>query len=861
MNGVGGVKSVKFNTRSRAILADSWDRSYDLRNWVVPDLEDKPLSLHAERLRLSLIWWSESLPHHMHPVYGPNEIMTRCLHEGPSFAEELSDAWKYGFRLFLGDWSALVPPKADSFAPVRFFEEVFPASLLIPFEMEDPEDWRLGLQYKPQSNHFPVDDFKAVVRKNLREGVTLVSPDEFDVSEFARNTKTWVSLTGRNITRTEYLHKHRSPVLTSRWEFKYSPVQKNAEEFRCSVIASPDTLFTMNLAMRQLNQINKSKIDKMGLTDTSWLPVWLSGSYTFLMVDQKKCGITFSKDLMRETLDAILEVYPKSALSYVRDALDNHTLYVNGQTFHPKRGFGLGMVNELVSFSMACLMELFFNQYPRPYQGLVFNDDQVIRVPFEESPENAYTYFLDWEMFMESAGLEVHPGKSFYAHGAGVFLEEYGHRSDFCCRKEGKFAMNILYALMAPCISVAKSYVADLSLLEGSDSEEFQSCLEFLINRVGYEFTYDEVNYPFPIGWTIHRRSGTYTLFEELLEETVYQERFINVVAVGNPPRIHEKELEPPTGKWGGPWFNGLKGQDSRLKWLRSIKRYQEKRLKAFSDTKHTSCLYTVFTNYLSTFPKNWIVDIDLNPLIKSEIQLPPRILYRIGCEWNQEEPDLALDPVRSEDTFMMYFNTHDELRKVISLARVFGMDKAIYLASMPDLDEAELRFLPPLASNPTTVGMLGKEVFLFSKQEIDDIVRPPLEGSTIEWYLAVAKFLKDNRITKSRDLIIRALWDLWIELYPELHPDNVPDPPCEEAEESDLAAQLLSDKEAANLKQYMLWMVSALGVARGDHPTAESIAAEQEQADEWLALNDAATNWDSSAVEATYEGCDSLFD
>jgi hypothetical protein len=75
------------------------------------------------------------------------------------------------------------------------------------------------------------------------------------------------------------------------------------------------------------------------------------------MSDQKKCGITFPLQLVEVLIEELERMYPEVDLRHWRGFL-NAYVYIDGEGAKIRNGLGIGMGNEIVSFLVSCIFEL-----------------------------------------------------------------------------------------------------------------------------------------------------------------------------------------------------------------------------------------------------------------------------------------------------------------------------------------------------------------------------------------------------------------------------------------------------------------------------------------------------------------------
>jgi hypothetical protein len=535
----------------------SLNLSQPLKAWTVPSLKDKYFEAHLHRLRATLLWW-ETLP--IKKVISSTLIIYRNINEGPSFAEDMDDMIKYNFRwrtnsciTFSENWD--VPLLLDD---VRGIDAFFSPHHLIPFRIPENDDIYLTLQEPPQVSEELLANFKSFVKTRIKNNVK-EQPflDDLDRLELLGSQKTFDTHLNKTVSRSNQRLGNPSLKLTDEFIFKYSFIQKTPAEARAAVVTTQETLNTMRLMKKQLEAVRNCESDMMGCKDFSWLPNWLSSMFDmYLMSDQRKCGLTFSRPLINTVLDALIEMYPDwEGFQLGKKGVNNMKVLLPDGKFHKQtNGVNLGMLNEYVSFTMGCLVEYWIEEqgYEDIADALMYNDDQIIRF----KPNDAITFTLtdqieigqSWDKCMESFGLSVHKKKPFWSR-RGVFLEVYGSPETpaFTTVKRAQNVGNVFWALMMANITQAKEFTAGLfDALDERYLEDAYEALQDVIRIWGYEFSPHESKLSFPIGWVRSRNEeGLQLALEEAFNfpsDKSYSS-LVNVLTVPRPNRYNKETL------------------------------------------------------------------------------------------------------------------------------------------------------------------------------------------------------------------------------------------------------------------------------------------------------------------------------
>jgi hypothetical protein len=514
IKGCRSVKEVTWNNETDFIESDTieWPHSEldkvekslpvsgTLKGWSVPTLKDKLLETNLWRLKETLLYW-ESIP--IRKVLDSARIIRRNLMEGPSFADEMDDQIKYTLRFktttcvtYTENWDISVREDA------RGIDSFFPPCHLLPFRRPESKDIDLIFQEPPEIQNDLYLTFKDNCRKYLKSGVELPFLDDLDRINLFGGSKTFDPPTGKSQTRSSQRLKNPGLELTDRFEFKYCFVQKTPAEDRAAVIASQKTLNTLTLLKKSLEAVRECPADCMPIKDFSWVGSWLSKrGCQYLMSDQKKCGLTFPRKLIKGLFEVLSEMYPGSIWDKGIVALDNtYVLLKDGSWKKQTCGTNLGMMNEYVSFITSVLVSSWIEEEGiEDVTPLMYNDDQIIR--FESDfrtgslPDRIDTG-LSWDEYMRAHGLSVHVKKPYWSK-AGVFLEIYGYdqSNPYNCKKKAQYIGNLFWSMLSSTVIEAKQFVSGVIGSLPQDYIEYaDEAIPRIVNLFPYEFFSGEEN-------------------------------------------------------------------------------------------------------------------------------------------------------------------------------------------------------------------------------------------------------------------------------------------------------------------------------------------------------------------------------
>jgi hypothetical protein len=518
-----GADTFQFPHAETQKLLEGLSRVRNLEEWTIPSLKDKSFEAEIFRLKTTLIWWY-NLPGDKY--LDPLTIMMRNLCSGPAFAESLDEALKYSFRISEGlAFNCNFEEYPDSAMPCWGFDYFFSPNHLIPYRAPAGDDWKLVLNNPPEVSDSNLKKLKEVIRDHINEVPKLPQLDDLDRLALQTGTKMLDDKNNR-VYNFAYRGPRGTPLETTKY-FRYQRlfVYKTPAESRECFVPDEKTRNSLLLIKKQAALILDGVGDDIQNRDFSDLKEWLTGygnSY-YIMSDQKKCGLTFPLTLVKCFLEVLHELYPNEDLSHWDGYLNAQVTLDGKEWFKINNGTGLGMANELTSFLVSCVHELWKSEhYPEvKLQSRFYNDDQVIRYnhkDFVNSPVDFLDYMVtDWNEWMAVFGMTTHAKKP-YVSRRGCYLEIYGddYATKFCSKKVCQYIGCLFHALTCTNIVQSKEYVANVIDCIGDDYHfEAQQALDMIIPLIGYEFYQGEVELPFEMG-------GWFRQYEDDLNQALY---------------------------------------------------------------------------------------------------------------------------------------------------------------------------------------------------------------------------------------------------------------------------------------------------------------------------------------------------
>jgi hypothetical protein len=248
----------------------------------------------------------------------------------------------------------------------------------------------------------------------------------------------------------------------------------------------------------------------------------LSTSIAYLMTDIKKCGLTFPRMIFEIVGEELL----RQNISVGEDiiSLARGTVHYQNKVYNPKRGSGLGNLNEVVTLAQ-CIMGDMLKKAGLIENAIFFNDDSVLTL--EASDNLRLPRVLT---FYTKMGLIMNFEKSFYSK-FNVFCEDYN-------AGEYDFSKRHLRVLQC-CTLLETNYLWERKKKFSSiirDLDIFNEGEFSVDNR--FEFHKFESILPLALGgWKNTSRGGINILLDYVLEPQKY---------LG----VHDRSLIPLMNRW-----------------------------------------------------------------------------------------------------------------------------------------------------------------------------------------------------------------------------------------------------------------------------------------------------------------------
>lgn len=240
--------------------------------------------------------------------------------------------------------------------------------------------------------------------------------------------------------------------------------------------------------------------------------------------DYKKSALTFSHELLKVIRKILIEKYPDiKDLEYLDVYLDQE-IKDGDEILRPKRGFPLGMANNLYTLVSIIATQILRTRLPEEIEleFLAGNDDSTTHVHVVDdamSYSQAYHDVFQGDLEVhEDLDLILNEKKIFCAFDT-VFFEEYSH-ADFK-NKESLFYSGIGAIRLCETIAEAKEHCNNILSYAKFDCTEL---VNYMTEWFGWEFFPQECNFDYSLGgWYSGRyRDGLSTILN-VAEDDLYQ--------------------------------------------------------------------------------------------------------------------------------------------------------------------------------------------------------------------------------------------------------------------------------------------------------------------------------------------------
>jgi hypothetical protein len=423
----------------------------NLYKFDIPDDLRNHICVFINKLSLWVQWCDHN---NIDRYKEPNWYFIRSLSEGFSFGKKLKDVYDYSLRKSMSSYPFSIPEDVEECMDLVDLNQIYPPNHLMPW-ISDP-DFSDVLDYsfsKNSINRSLLDKIKDKIYENIQEPEYLSCFNKGHMEHLLNNKKMYHS--GKNAPSYIYKRTDNDDSGIDYLLFNIVSVTKTPCESRICAVAD-DNSRNLLYNSREMSKIifkGKSRNFYGKKPWTAEKQLHEDGS-TFIMYDQKKCGWTFPYEYLICAFDAAYKKTGHQNWKTLYDIYKNNRVFYDilGERYNPVRGFTLGMWDNLVSYIMECIFEVYLenciNEDQREFiSAMFFGDDCVIKI--KQSEKCYMTVTEIWAKFLSmliSAGIELNVKKSFFAN-FGIFCEMYGDNSQIFNHKVTNYLLNGLDVL------------------------------------------------------------------------------------------------------------------------------------------------------------------------------------------------------------------------------------------------------------------------------------------------------------------------------------------------------------------------------------------------------------------------------
>lgn len=318
-------------------------------------------------------------------------IFLGCLSEGPKFAKDLK---KYKEHTILDSCALNMMGNIDYDYVLEGFggyDSIFDVRFLINFK-EEVDDYLWSLIPDGEVPADFAEEFRRFIQSNkdvvpIKARIPLTSSFTFKESVKIKGAKfskkglsSHVSVqanTGFVQTNPENLHLMRRVI------------QVSAGNCRDTVVCDPTELHVVK-DFNRVTQLIEDKIKNTVPRDarsSNRISKILEYDGYKIMLDIKKCGLTFPKNMMEVMIDIFIEEYPEYENELrAGKAIIRNKVYMDNDTYiEPTRGYCLGLANNMPTILQAFIFNRWKQKYDiEVYDALFFNDDSILAISRKE---------------------------------------------------------------------------------------------------------------------------------------------------------------------------------------------------------------------------------------------------------------------------------------------------------------------------------------------------------------------------------------------------------------------------------------------------------------------------------------------
>jgi len=387
-------------------------------------------------------------------------IIKNNLLLGPEYSVYRKKVFDYSIRELVSKTRVQTPEEVKTQDLKEGINKFFPSRHMMNWEL--PINYSDIMDYSFEVPHITtkLSALEERMEKFLKKNQIL---RKFDILDSFKESNSKVGFSKGKKGKTCDIRQKGNPidVETEYLRFKISWTTKNPDEGRLIAISETLTRNLCSIAREATATINNCPWDVYGKPTWNFIK-FLNKKHDrfFILCDQSKSGWTFPMELMASYFKICAIVYPEYEYFKILENIFHHKriIYdIEDQEYSPLRGFILGMWDNVQSFIISCIFDLFVEKELKTqldFQDLKFNamfwgDDQIIRL---DNCSNLVEIQVwnKWMYYMTIHGIYVNKKKSFVSD-VGIFCEVYTQNSVYNLEKSLIYILGILNSLRGCC--------------------------------------------------------------------------------------------------------------------------------------------------------------------------------------------------------------------------------------------------------------------------------------------------------------------------------------------------------------------------------------------------------------------------
>lgn len=379
---------------------------------------------------------------------------------GPDSALKRKKIFDYSIRELVSETLIRTPEELKTIDLKEGINKFFPSRHMMNWEIPINYSDIMDYSFEQPNIHVNLSSLEERMMSFLKKDQIL---RKFDILDSFKESTSKVGFQNHTKKKTADLRQKGNPtdVETDYLRFKISWTTKNPDEGRLIAISETLTRNLISIARESTSIINNCKWDVYGKPTWNFINFLREGrDRYFILCDQSKSGWTFPMELIASYFKVCAITYPEYEYFHtLRDIFANKKIIydIEDQEYQPLRGFILGMWDNVQSFIISCIFDLFvekelktrFEYENIKFDAMFWGDDQVIRLD-NCSNLNQIQIWNKWMYYMISYGICVNQKKSFVSK-TGIFCEVYSNNSNIPLEKSLIYILGIFNSLRGCC--------------------------------------------------------------------------------------------------------------------------------------------------------------------------------------------------------------------------------------------------------------------------------------------------------------------------------------------------------------------------------------------------------------------------